>query len=264
MNKKFFVLTLVVFLISNQKIFAQWSYGLGLGSTLFFGDITLLDPLNSRGVLGSEIWYEMSNLITLKTGSNIYQIAGDDRLKKRNRSFRSINLESYVALILTLKKPRDRKGKVSQLWYPFSYLGFGLTTNDPEGRSTSGNKYWDLARIQPEGKEIPAIVSFGLVGGGLVFHLSRDINLVSDVGFRVTTSDYLDGVSQSSFLPSLAARGYFSEITFGNTDNILGGNPKTNDIYAIFSFKLFYAPYDFGFKKKYTYNRKKGRRRRRR
>ena len=247
MTKKRFILVIGIFLLSVQNMYAQWSYGMGTGTTWYLGDVSLFEPLNGRGSIGTELWYEVNNLITLKTGGNIYQIAGNDRLRARNRSFRATNIEVYSALMLTLKKPQDRRRGVTQRWYPFSYIGVGITSNDPEGRTT-GNGFTSLPSIKPEGQEIPLIAPFLIGGGGIAINISRDFKIVGETGLRVTTTDYLDGVSLSSFTPSSTASGYYTAIG----GNVIGGNPTNKDMYLMTSFKLFYTPYDFDFRKKYA------------
>ena len=104
---------------------------------------------------------------------------------------------------------------------PYVFLGLGGTYFDPkaevEGENQSLRKSAE-DRGEKQWTPIALVIPFG-AGVRMAMGYTFDFSL--EGGFRYTTTDYLDGVSQN-------------------------GNPDSNDIYWIMAAKIgMYLPYDF-------------------
>lgn len=239
------IFSFLLFLFFNITVsFGQWSFSAGPGMAIYAGDVAKV--LGKPGIaMNFEIWYEINKKFTLKTGSSIYKISATDYSDDRKRSFRSKNIESYIQLMYSYKKPHHNYYHGRASLTPFIYAGLGVTKVDPEGKRGDSNNYTNLPRIKPEGKEIEQFALIIPIGGGLKYAISKHFAIVGDFGLRFTPSDLLDGVSKSSAdieqsNLSSAALSYYSSLTASG--DAIGGNSSVPDIYAIASVKIQYIP----------------------
>lgn len=231
---------LFLYALPTQAQFTKWSFAGGFGMTAYAGDLDHTGISNLRPAFNFETWYKLHENISLKAGGSLYQLSADDHVASRNRSFRSNNYELYAAVMIMY--PRNRLDF-------FTYIGGGITKVDPEGRVPGG--YYDLPLYDIEGTKIknPALIMpFGL---GIRYKVTPTFAIVLDGGYRLTNTDYLDGVSRKE-IPvselSPAAISYYNAVNtktdqvIKNSDNatIAGGNPNLNDLYGMFTVKLQY------------------------
>lgn len=234
------LITLIAFVISfsAHAQFTKWSISGGIGMASYAGDLDNTGISNMKPAINFEAWYKLHENIQIKAGTSLYSIAADDQASGRNRGFRANHYELYAAAMIVF--PKDR-------FDFFSYIGGGITKVDPEGRVPGG--YIDLPEYDIEGQKINKTALIMPVGLGLRYKVTPTFAIVMDAGYRLTNTDYLDGLSQSE-IPvnqlSNSAISYYNSVRRDNlnqnTDNatIRGGNPDMNDLYGIFSLKLQY------------------------
>ena len=240
MKDRLLILALVL-LISQQSYsqFTKWSLSGGLGIASYAGDLDGTGIGNAKPALNFEAWYKLHENIQLKAGTSLYQIAADDHVASRNRSFRANHYEVYAAAMIVF--PKDR-------FDFFSYIGGGITKVDPEGISPG----WiaDLPIYDIEAQEMESTALIMPVGLGFRYKVTPTFAIVLDAGYRLTNTDYLDGVSRFNIPINELSSGAISyhnnvrsvDLNPNASDNAVfrGGNPDMNDLYGIFSIKLQY------------------------
>ena len=237
-------LSLSLFLFTNltsNAQFTNWSFSGGFGIASYAGDLDHTGISNLRPAFNFETWYKLHENIQIKAGGSLYQLSADDHIASRNRGFRSNNYELYAAIMVVY--PRNRLDF-------FTYIGGGITKVDPEGKNPGW--YLDLPEYDIEGQKIknPALIMpFGL---GLRYKITPTFAVVLDGGYRLTNTDYLDGLSRKRIpLNELnqTAITYYKTISRSaekiienrnDTSAIAGGNPDLNDLYGMFTVKLQY------------------------
>lgn len=203
-------------------------------------------------------------------------LAGEDKLivtdgrpesfrKFRNLDFRSDVWEAYSAVeIFPLMMLRQNDEDYQPLLRPYIFAGVGLFHFDPQGSLTdqNGNKTWHyLHPLHTEGEgfpEYPNRPNYSLtqinipMGAGLKYLLTENMNLGIELLYRKTFTDYIDDVSTTYIDPNLFIKHLpvadanialqihdKSPGTLTRTDpGFQRGNPKNNDAYFSFLFKL--------------------------
>jgi len=238
-DKLLITLLACIISFSSQAQFTKWSLSGGLGITSYAGDLDGTGISNMKPALNFEAWYKLHENIQIKAGTSLYQLAGNDHVASRNRSFRANHYELYAAAMIVF--PVDRLDF-------FTYIGGGITKVDPEGISPG----WivDLPVYDVEGQSMESTALIMPVGLGFRYKVTPTFAVVFDAGYRLTNTDYLDGVSRFDIPVNSLSRAAVSyhnsvrnnDINTNASDNATfrGGNPDLNDLYGIFSIKLQY------------------------
>jgi hypothetical protein len=185
--------------------------------------------------------------------------------KGRNLDFRSNVWEVYTALeLFPLMFLKQNDEDYQPALRPYIFGGIGLFHFNPQGSLTdqNGNKTWhDLKPLHTEGQgfaEYPDKREYVLtqinvpVGGGLKYLLTDNLNIGIELLYRKTFTDYIDDVS-TTYIDKNLFNKYLSpadaNIAIQIHDKVAGpvtrtdpgyqrGNPKNNDAYFSFLFKL--------------------------
>jgi Domain of unknown function (DUF6089) len=209
-----------------------------------------------RPAMGLSYKYFVSPHLGFRFGATFSQLTAADSLsdipanKARNLYFVSNIIEGHAGIELNLLPVEVLKMKVS----PYAFAGIAVFKFDPYVIGDKGEKIF-LKPLSTEGQGLAAYpdrkpystvqVSFP-VGGGMKFFIGKTLMITTELGFRYTTTDYLDDVSKSYVnLDSLKAyrgsvavkwsyrgnaapgadQGYFPNYTYTR------GDSKTNDWY---------------------------------
>ena len=239
-----------------------WEVGAMLGASTYSGELTpgLIDTKQIHFDGGVLVRYCVNRYFTIK--GNVFDgtISGDDqdatspKNRQRNLNFRSNILDVGIngEINLTGFESNTRYFKTQYKTSPYIFAGLSVFHFDPEGYDHVTNQWVRLQPLGTEGQGTPRYnnrtkydlteisIPFGL---GIKHNLSEHWNLGFEFGWRKTFTDYLDDVSNtyipndylSHFSGALAAR-----MAIGNSpanaaygDNMLRGNPQTNDWYMI-------------------------------
>ncbi|MEN7550184.1 DUF6089 family protein [Rapidithrix thailandica] len=246
-------------IINSQQAQAQWSLVGGVGATNYSGDISGVKIDHTRPALSLDLWYAIHPYFRWTVGVGAYQLYAKDTYEQRNRTFRANHYELNTTMMFIY----DR----NVAFAPYAYAGVGITKVDPEGLvedPTIGDWWFNIAEHEPENASIPGHAFIIPVGVGVRYRFSPQFAVLLDGGLRISTSDFIDGVSNKNINVSQLsgnARTYHEKIRphgFGGKSTIRGGNPDVSDFYGIVSLKLQYIPRTYGHNSEYLRYRKRG------
>jgi len=191
----------------------QGEFGIALGGGHYFGDLNTNASLNRPKFSGGVFFRkQFSNYIGLKVGVNYARLGYSDIYsdhneyqKRRNLSFNSNVWEFAVSGDFNFFK--FYPGISGYSYTPYVSLGVGVFSYDPYAY-LNGQKYF-LRQLGTEGQGSAAYPDRKPYGSmavcfpfavGFKFNVSEAINVFAEVGYRFTTTDYLDDVS-TTFTP---------------------------------------------------------------
>ena len=219
----------VGFLMTTQLAWAQrgrWETGGFVGLAGYLGDLNKSDWLSKepRIALGATVRYNVAPLWAVRLSYLHGRFSGRDS-HYADRAFRNFattspaneitsQVEFHLWPLTDSRNPRAFKASFT----PYLLVGLGLVITNPKP------DFENMIVVKPEfaeGAEIDrnakyanthAVVPFGL---GIKYRFAPQWTLAAEVGFRLTFSDYLDGIS-------------------------FAANPNTNDRYKFSGLTLSY------------------------
>lgn len=236
----------------------EGEFGIGLGAAHYFGDLNTRAGLD-RPKLSAGIFFrkQFGNYIGMKVAANYAQLGYSDvysdneTQRRRNLSFNSNVWELSVSGDFNFFK--FFPGVSAFTYTPYVSLGVGIFSYDPYAY-LGGEKFFlrplgtegQGTTAYPERKPYSSMAVCFPVALGFKYNLSEKTNMFVEVGYRFTTTDYLDDVSKTytpdAFQPLpngqlspvqlLADRSYETGTPIG----IKGrqrGNSTQNDAYVI-------------------------------
>lgn len=199
---------------------AQQHHEIGLmaGVANYYGDLQdkVFADYGYKPMGGIIYKYFFNPHLGIRFGASYAQITAADSLsgsqvkKDRNLSFGSSIFEVHGGLELNFLPIDIDRMKVS----PYIFAGIGVFYYNPYATAPTGEKVY-LRPLSTEGQGLPQYpdrkeygpigVSFP-IGGGMKFLVGKTLVITTELGFRYTTTDYLDDVSKSYVnLDTLAA-----------------------------------------------------------
>jgi hypothetical protein len=185
----------------------QGEFGLAVGAGHYFGDLNTRASLN-RPKFSAGAFYikQFNNYIGLKIAANYARLGYSD-IYSKNKTQRRRNL-SFNSNIWEFSASGQfnffhfNPGVDGYNFTPYVSLGVGIFSYDPYAY-LAGNKYY-LRPLGTEGQGsslYPNRKQYGTIAGcfplsvGLKYALTEGTNVFAEVGYRFTTTDYLDDVS---------------------------------------------------------------------
>jgi hypothetical protein len=145
--------------------------------------------------------------VGFRFGCNYSKLTAADSLsdipvnKIRNLRFETSIFEAHAGIELNLLAVDWNRAKVS----PYIFAGIGTFYTNPYTDGLKGEKVY-LRPLSTEGEGLPMYpdrkpyslvnVSFPM-GGGMKFLIGKTLMVCTELGFRYTTTDYIDDVSRS-------------------------------------------------------------------
>ena len=236
----------------------EGEFGVAIGGAHYFGDINNRAALNRPKFSGGVFFRkQFGNYIGLKVAANYARVGYSDKYsdnevqKRRNLSFNSNIWEFSLSGDFNFFK--FYPGIPGYTYTPYISLGAGVFSYDPFAY-LNNQKYY-LRPLGTEGQGSTAYPNRKPYGSmalclpvavGFKYNVSPTINVFAEVGYRFTTTDYIDDVSTTytpdAFLPLpngqpspgklLSDRSY----EFGDLIGIKGrqrGNSVQKDAYAL-------------------------------
>jgi len=164
-----------------------------------------MDPAEYNSAFGVFGRYQMSKFISFKAYVNKLELSGSDAnngsrsgLRQRNLSFKTnvVELGFVNEISITPYSPRENKDAL-----PYIFVGISGFYYNPQ--ADFKGTYYDLRPLGTEGQgnvlsgsKPYSAISFAVpFGFGFKWNISPLINLGAEFGMRITTTDYLDDVS---------------------------------------------------------------------
>lgn len=211
------------FLLSSYWLSAQnflswqfndryFSLSVGTGTATYFGELNHPNSINNKlslASLGMEA--RLLNRVGARLEASYLTFRGDDKnapdssfQRQRNLSFQSKNFHSQLHILFYLK---SYKGDYYKRWAfdPYIFSGVGYLRYSPEAEF-GGTKY-ALRKAQTEGVTYRKWVTTIPAGIGGKFKANEFLNIIFEVSYHFTFTDYLDDVSNtyaSSFSNSIS------------------------------------------------------------
>lgn len=180
----------------------KYSFVAGVNMPFYFGDLcsslgcTKLTPGITVGG-GIKLWPR----VYFGGEFSYFSLEADDEQSDRNYSFTSKNYEllavgRYYLVEDIIRKHMDIKKK-PKLVKPYLTAGIGLNYANPTATATLNDTIvYDLNELEEE--SFPKLIVAVPVGLGFQFDLSRRVHLIAEGMYRLTFSDYLDGISKTA------------------------------------------------------------------
>jgi len=195
----------------------QGEFGIAVGGAHYFGDLNTRAALN-RPKLSAGVFFrkQFNNYIGLKVGVNYARLGYSDVYsentfqKRRNLSFNSNIWEFAVSGDFNFFK--FYPGISGYSYTPYVSLGVGVFSYDPYAY-LNNEKYYlrplgtegQGSALYPDRKPYGSMAVCFPFAVGIKYNVSEAVNVFAEVGYRFTTSDYLDDVS-TTFVEAEAFR----------------------------------------------------------
>ena len=170
--------------------------GVMSGGTLFHGDIcpgtSCLEPSLSLSIFSK---YVFSKHYSIRPRLNFFRLQGDDAKgsrPERNLNFRSDNV-SFVTDFIYDFLPYSKNRSLSNKFRPYIFAGVGFLWFNP--KTLYKGNWINLQPLKTEGNNYSRFTLTSAIGSGLSLKLSNRFNLGVELSLNITTTDYLDDVS---------------------------------------------------------------------
>jgi hypothetical protein len=241
--KKILVFALFLVILSSTA-FAQKSGDLGVlgGVTYYVGDLNPSLPFRmSKPAFGILYRQNFNSRVSLRAHGIRGEVAGDDAISKANPE-RNLNFESVITeagLQLEINFFEYFIGSKMHSVSPYIFGGASVFFFEPYGNvagSTIG-----LQPLSTEGQGNPYnLYAFSMPFGiGVKYSVSKLIGVGAEWGMRLTSTDYLDDISQTYYLDLAGTNPAAASIKELASDPLLThnagmqrGNSRNNDWYS--------------------------------
>lgn len=208
-TKRAFIIVVVLMSFAESKAqnFLSWQYndryflvGAGTGWTGYFGELNHGRVFTS-GLTNASVNVEarLYKHISARFQAGIYNISGSDSNapdstfeRQRNLSFNARNLSLSLSGVYHLLPYRQSFHK-RRVYEPYVHIGIGMTKFSP--KATFGESEFDLRELSTEGEKYGSWAVIIPVGVGIKARINDFIDIVAEVTYHYTFTDYLDDVS---------------------------------------------------------------------
>jgi len=254
-------LIIIMFALS-QAVNAQFTeLGIIAGGSNFIGDVGNSSVhLPTSWVGGLAFRHQFSPHYGIRFSGNYGELTNDDAnsnwVSKQDRNLRFRSPIWEVAVVLEINFLEFVTGSRTMKHSPYIFGGIGIFGFNPQAQFLDGNWY-DLQPLGTEGQgtDLNKQGKYGLNGISLPFgigyrtSLGTNTSIAFEVGFRATSTDYLDDASGyyvdkaelAKASEPLAA--YFADRSLSDTDKT--GYPRANnqrkDWYVFTGIHLYFA-----------------------
>lgn len=236
----------------------EGEFGIGVGLGHYFGDLNTSAALN-RPKFSGGIYFlkQFNNYVALKIAANYAFLGYSDEYSKnpvqveRNLSFNSSVWEFSLAGQFNFFK--FIPGVDGYNYTPYISLGAGVFSYDPYAY-LNGQKYYlrplgtegQGSTLYPDRKQYSSMAVCFPLSVGFKYAINDRFNVFSEVGYRFTTTDYLDDVSTTyapdafpplpNGQPSVAYQLQDRSLTNIGIKGRQRGNSSQNDAYVLAHF----------------------------
>ena len=236
----------------------EGEFGIGVGLGHYFGDLNTNAALN-RPKFSGGIYFlkQFNNYVALKVAANYAFLGYSDTYSKnpvqveRNLSFNSSVWEFSLAGQFNFFE--FMPGVEGYNYTPYISLGAGVFSYDPYAY-LNGEKYYlrplgtegQGSALYPDRKQYSSMAVCFPLSVGFKYAINEKLNVFGEVGYRFTTSDYIDDVSGTyapdafpplpNGQPSVAYQLQDRSLTNIGLKGRQRGNSSQNDAYVLAHF----------------------------
>ncbi|MGY6744479.1 MAG: hypothetical protein ACXIUQ_17185 [Cecembia sp.] len=188
---------------NRYKYEAPWSVSTSAGLTQYFGELYSLWQYN-EGIqpdwnVNIAVRRTIGNYIRMRVEGTYYQISGQDppadprsNRSPRNLHFRSRNWEASAIGEFHLKPVRHYVLDRHFINF-YGFAGIGVSTNDPMAQLRG--EWVPLRPLQIEENPYSRLIMVFPTGVGMKYKMSAGVDLILELNYRWTLTDYLDDIS---------------------------------------------------------------------
>ncbi|KEO74878.1 DUF6089 family protein [Anditalea andensis] len=182
---------------------APWSIAFSTGPTQYFGE--LYDLWRYKEGIQPDINFAFTTRYTFGThlkarlDATYYRISGNDQLADpksgripRNLNFEAGNYEGAFS-IEYYWKPVKVINHGRSFWNPYIFMGIGLSSNNPYA-NYNGNRI-PLRPLRTENQSYAGYIFTWPMGAGIKYKFNTHLDILLEINYRFTNTDYLDDVS---------------------------------------------------------------------
>lgn len=197
---KFIKVFILIILVAHFKTQAQtWEFGLTGGGMGYMGDLNQNNPLAlNHPAFGFNLKRNFDSYWSLKLAALRGKISDDESASKyqqeinRNLSFYSPITEGSLTVEFNFFDYGFEY--LQKRFTPFLFAGVAITGFNPK-TEYNGNTY-ELKYYYTEGQTEYKTIAYSLpFGAGVKYNFGRYFNVIGEIGYRNTNTDYLDDVS---------------------------------------------------------------------
>lgn len=203
-----------IVLLSFTARAQTWELGFNVGGAGYMGDLNQRNPVKVSGLaIGGFLKRNFNGYLSAKLQYTLGEIQGADSTSKfqefRDRNLSFVTRLNEVSLIGEFNFFEYQPENNKSIFTPFIFAGVGTVNYHP--RAMYQGTMYDLRPLATEGqaKSYSTTTLTIPYGVGIKYNFSGKLNLIADIGYRATRTDYLDDVSgyyapASSFTDPLA------------------------------------------------------------
>lgn len=230
--------SLAIFLLIAPFVIAQRGHiGLFGGVAAYSGDLTssVFPRKVTNGAVGVTYNYEISDLVTLRSGFTYSIVGGADRYNEKPTLFlRNLSFETRIFEFSMVGEYYLLNLNYSH-YSPYVFGGLSVFKFNPYAYDLDGQKIF-LQPLSTEGQGLsgyPNSKPYSLtqlaipIGGGVKFVVNDKLRVGAEIGLRKLFTDYFDDVSTLYIDPAdlLAAKGQVAVDISYRGDEVDGGSP---------------------------------------
>ncbi len=205
-----------VFFAQSNAIVQEGEFGIGFGSSQYFGDLNTRARFNTPKIAATAFFRKnFGNYIAVRVGAGFAQLGysdiyntHNDFMQKRNLSFNGNIWE--IALQGDFNFFRYIPGEPGYNFTPYITFGIGAFNFDPFA-ILNGQKYYLRTlgtegqgnALYPDRKTYKSTTYSIPFGAGLKYAINEKISIGAEIVHRFTGTDYLDDVSTTYVDPSI-------------------------------------------------------------
>jgi len=178
----------------------SWEIGGTVGAAGYMGDLNPNNPLKASGIAaGGFVKRNFNGYLSAKLAYTYGTIAGADSTssdaQRRARNLSFMTQLSELSMVAEFNFMKYIPSVSQNVYTPFIYVGVAYAGYKPQA-SYNGQIY-DLRPLETEGQNKPysnTAISIPY-GVGIKYNFSGALNVIADIGYRNSNTDYLDDVS---------------------------------------------------------------------
>jgi opacity protein-like surface antigen len=210
-----YLLTFYLAILSFTLHAQTWEIGASVGGAGYLGDLNTDNPVKLSGIsFGGFLKRNFNGYLALKGSLNygiVHAADSNSRIEQtRNRNLSFTNHIKEAALTAEYNFMHYIPDAGKNRFTPFVFVGGAIALHNPTTIYRGAVKQLRSFRTEERDKQYSQLLIAIPYGAGVKYNIGGKWNLIADIGYRYTTTDYIDDVSgvypDQTKLPNLASR----------------------------------------------------------